>query len=74
MSPDVMITFLAATLFAVAWAIWLLPVGTCSQCAHCRVEQVSREREREAQVGRLYNIPLCPACGRHHQRGEDHPR
>jgi hypothetical protein len=67
-----MVTLLAATLLATGWVLWLLPVGTCKECAHCRALELAKERETEAQVGRLYGIPMCPACGRHHPRGEDH--
>jgi hypothetical protein len=72
MPADTIISVLAATLLATGWALWLLPVGTCAECPHCRAEKVSRERADEARAGRLYGIPLCPACGRHHVRGENH--
>lgn len=72
MAAETMISLLAATLLATGWALWLLPVGTCAQCAHCRVEKLAKERESEAQLSRAYGVPLCQACGRHHQRGEDH--
>jgi hypothetical protein len=74
MPAETMISILAATLLATGWALWFLPVGTCAQCAHCRAEHVARARESEAQLGRIYGIPLCPSCGRHHQRGEAHRR
>lgn len=72
MPAETVIALLAVTLLATGWALWLLPVGRCAQCAHCRVEQLAKERETEAQAGRIYGIPLCQACGRHHARGEDH--
>jgi hypothetical protein len=72
MADDTIITLLAATLLATGWALWLLPIGTCSACAHCRAEKLARERADEARAGRMYGIPICPACGRHHQREEDH--
>ena len=72
MPAESLIAILAATLLATGWALWLLPVGTCAQCAHCQQEKVAREREVEAQVSRVYGIPLCQACGRHHPRGENH--
>ena len=74
MAPETMISILAATLLATGWALWLLPVGTCAQCAHCRIEKLAREREHEAQTSRIYGTPapLCPVCGRHHRREEDH--
>lgn len=74
MPAETLISLLAATLLATGWALWLLPVGTCKECTHCRVEKLARERAMEAQASRIYGIPLCQACGRHHQRGEDHPR
>jgi hypothetical protein len=74
MAPETMISILAMTLLATGWLLYVLPVGTCAQCMHCRMEKVARERATEAQVSRIYGIPLCQACGRHHQRGEDHPR
>jgi hypothetical protein len=72
MPADVVISLLAATLHATGWALWLLPVGTCKECAHCRGEQLAPERATEAQVSRVYGIPLCQVCGRHHASGEDH--
>jgi hypothetical protein len=72
MAPETVIALLAATLFATAWAMWLLPIGTCSQCSHCQMEKLARERETEAQVSRVYGIPICRTCGRYHPRGEDH--
>ncbi len=72
MPAETMISVLAATLLATGWALWLLPVGTCAQCAHCRAEKLASDREADVRVSRVYGIPLCQACGRHHQRGEDH--
>lgn len=72
MPAETMISLLATTLLLTGWALWVLPVGTCSQCAHCRAEKLAKERDTEAEVSRIYGIPMCPACGRHHQRGEDH--
>ena len=72
MPAETMISVLAVTLLGTGWALWMLPVGTCSQCAHCRAEKLARDRADEAQVSRVYGIPLCPACGRHHRREEDH--
>ena len=74
MAPETVIALLAATLLATAWAMWLLPVGRCPQCAHCQLEKLAKERETEAQVSRVYGIPMCPTCGRYHARGEDHRR
>jgi hypothetical protein len=69
-----MVSILAATLLATGWMLWLLPVGRLSQCANCQVEKMATERAKEAQVSRLYGIPLCPACRRHHGREEEHRR
>jgi hypothetical protein len=72
MPAETMVAILAATLLATGWALWMLPIGTCAECSHCRVEKLAKERETEAQVSRVYGIPLCTACGRHHRREEDH--
>ena len=72
MPAETMISILGVTLLAAGWALWRMPVGTCAQCAHCRVEKLAEDRATEAQASRIYGIPLCQACGRHHQRGEDH--
>jgi hypothetical protein len=67
-----MISILAVTLLATGWALWMMPVGTCAQCSHCQMQKVSKEHETEAQLSRVYGIPLCTACGRHHRREDDH--
>ena len=67
------ITALAVTLFGVAAMLRLLPVGTCPECAHCRLERLRREADREAAAAKLYGIPHCGACGRYHDPSEDHP-
>jgi len=72
MPAEAVIWLLAGTLLATGWALWLLPVGTCAQCAHCQLEKGAKERATEIQGSRIYAIPLCQACGRHHERGEDH--
>ena len=72
MAAETMISILGATLLATGWALWLLPVGRCAPCAHCPREKVAQDRATEAQASRIYGIPLCQACGRHHQHGEDH--
>jgi len=72
MQPDTMISVLATTLLATGWALWLLPIGRCPECAHCRAEKVARERADEVRTSRYYGIPQCPACGGHHQPEEGH--
>ncbi len=72
MGAETVILILGATLLASGALLARLPVGTCSQCVHCRAERVARERAAEAQVGRLYGIQTCEACGRTHGRDEAH--
>ena len=72
MPAETMISVLAMTLLGTGWALWLLPIGKCRECPHCRVEELARERDTEAQVSRIYGIPLCAACGRHHRPEEPH--
>jgi hypothetical protein len=72
MPAETMISILAATLLATGWALWLMPVGMCPYCPHCRAEVVARQRTAEARTGSYYGIPLCPACGRHHQPEDGH--
>ena len=72
MPAETMVSILATTLLVTGGMLWLLPVGRCPQCAHCQVEKMATERDQEAKVSRLYGIPLCPACGRHHRREEEH--
>jgi hypothetical protein len=72
MPADTVITLLAATLLATGWAMWVLPVGTCRECPHCRAEKLARQRADQMRAGQLYGVPLCPACGRHHGHEEDH--
>ena len=40
MPADTMISILAATLLATGWALWLLPIGRCQECPHCRAERL----------------------------------
>ena len=72
MPAATMIYILGATLLAAGWALWLLPVGTCSECPHCRAEKLARQRADEARTSSFYGIPRCPSCGRHHQPEDGH--
>jgi len=72
MGAEPLILLLAGTLLLTGAALARLPVGTCSQCAHCAAERLAREREAEAQAGRFYGIPICRTCGRYHTREEQH--
>lgn len=71
--PSGVIAVLAFALFGVAGMLRLLPVGTCPECGHCRLERLRREADLEARSARLYGIPRCASCGRYHEPGEDHP-
>jgi hypothetical protein len=70
--PESMISILAVTLVGTAALLSRLPVGTCSECTHCRLEKLSKEREQRLLSQRIGD-PLCPGCGRHHQPDEEHP-
>lgn len=67
-----LVTVLAATLIASGFALWRLPVGECAQCSHCTARKLAQERETEVQASRVYGIPYCPSCGRHHTREQPH--
>jgi hypothetical protein len=69
-----LITILALTLLVTAFVLWRLPVGTCSECLHCRMAQLAREREAEERAATFYGIPRCGACGRYHAPEEAHRR
>jgi len=71
--PTGVITALAITLIGVGLAIRMMPVGTCSECSHCRLAKRQHEVELEARTARFYGIPQCAACGRYHDPAEDHP-
>ena len=67
-----LVTLLATTLIVSGLAFSRLPVGECAQCAHCAARKLAQERETEVQASRVYGIPFCPACSRHHTREEPH--
>jgi hypothetical protein len=71
--PTTLNLVLALALLATGAVLYLLPVGTCSECGHCKLDRLQKERELEARAARFYGIPECPACGRHHDPREDHP-
>jgi len=66
------ISVLGLTLLGTAGLMWLLPVGTCAQCPHCRLEKLARQREREHESGPSYGGGFCAVCGRRHRADEDH--
>lgn len=69
-----MVPILALTLLLAAFVLWRLPVGTCSECVHCRMERLAKEREDEEHAASFYGIPLCRSCGRYHPPEEAHRR
>lgn len=73
LDPTTLITVLAVALLGIGVVLYLLPIGTCSECGHCRLARLQRELETEERAARFYGIPRCPACGRHHDPREDHP-
>ena len=70
-APESVISILAVTLIGAAGLLVRLPVGTCSECAHCRLERLAKDREQGLLSKRLGD-PLCNGCGRHHRPDEDH--
>lgn len=70
--PQTIISILGFTLLGTAGLLWFLPVGTCAQCAHCKLEKLARQRERELEAGRSYSSGFCGVCGRHHRPDEEH--
>ena len=71
--PTAVITALSLTLIGVGLMVRMLPVGTCTECSHCRMERLHRQVEVEARTAKFYGIPQCAACGRYHDPAEDHP-
>ena len=69
---ETLVTVLAATLIVTGFAIGRLPVGECAQCTHCAARKLAQERETEVQASRIYGIPFCASCGRHHTREQPH--
>ena len=66
------ISVLAVTLIGAAGLLSMLPVGTCVQCNHCRLEQLERERKHELQRQAAGEYPFCPVCGNRHRPDESH--
>ena len=74
MPTEALVPLLATTLLVTGVLLSRLPVGECPQCAHCAAAKLARERDVEEHASRVYGIPQCPACGRHHGREEPHRR
>lgn len=69
-----MITILAFTLLITGLLLSRLPVASCAQCEHCRLEQLAKEREHLDRIGRYYGLPQCNACRGYHAREAPHRR
>jgi hypothetical protein len=74
LEPTTVISVLGLAFVGLAGLISVLPVGTCSQCAHCRLEQLAKERQQQTETGRFQRVPFCMVCGRYHRSDEDHER
>jgi hypothetical protein len=74
LDPMTIVSVLGLTLLGVAGLISMLPVATCAQCPHCRMEQLARERQHQTETGRFQRVPFCMVCGRYHRSDEDHER
>ena len=72
-TPDAVISIRGTSLIAIAGLLYVLPVGTCSECGHCKLAKLTRQHERELEASRASGIPMCPICGRSHRPDEDHP-
>lgn len=74
MPAETLVPLLATSLLVTGVLLSRLPVGDCPQCSHCAAEKLARERDVEGHASRMYGIPMCPGCGRHHTREEPHRR
>lgn len=70
LGPEAVISVLGTCLIGVAGLLYFLPVGTCSECAHCKLEKLTRHHQRELEGNR--SAPFCTVCGRHHRPDEEH--
>jgi hypothetical protein len=71
--PESVISILAMTLLGTGALLSRLPIGTCRECPHCRLEKLARERARLPEISQAYSAPFCAVCRRHHRVDEDHP-
>ena len=71
---ETLVTLLATTLIGTSLFLWKLPVGECTQCAHCQSEKAARARDEELRASRFYGIPYCAVCQRNHTSEEPHRR
>lgn len=70
--PQIVISILGLTMVGVAGLLAVLPVGTCRECSHCRLEKLARQREHEVDGARSMSVSFCAVCGHHHGADEDH--
>lgn len=74
LDANTVISVLGLTLVGVAGLIGMLPIGTCANCTHCRLEKLAKERHQQTESGRFQRVPFCMICGRYHRSDEDHER
>jgi hypothetical protein len=71
--PQSVVSVLAVTLLGTAGLLSMLPIGTCNQCSHCRLEKLERERKHELQrESASIGGTFCVTCGGRHRPNEDH--
>lgn len=70
--PQTVISILGLTMVGVAGLLSFLPVGTCSECPHCRLAKLAQKREHEVDGARSLSASFCAVCGRHHRADEEH--
>ncbi len=71
MEPIAIIALLGMALIATGSLVALLPVATCPQCEHCKLERMRRELEDERWRTEAAG-PYCQVCGRHHPSDDRH--
>ena len=67
--PGAFTRWLGVSLLVLGGLVAALPVGTCSQCNHCREERLRNKQARRARDthDRLAGqLAACPRCGRSH--------
>jgi hypothetical protein len=74
LEPTTVVYLLGLAFVGIGGLISMLPVGSCAQCAHCRMERLAKERQRQTETGRFLRVPFCMVCGRYHRSDEDHER
>jgi hypothetical protein len=62
MESATFIALLGIASLVVAFGLRVLPVGTCPQCEHCRLEKQRQEAEFRERT--RSEAPECPVCQR----------